>query len=127
MTDKDLLDTIQKLMESNQVDQSTVNQMLLAILLEERSRQSTHQQHTAERLARLETMIETHARACDQLATAVAKLTDYQQQHPTLIYLLRYRTRETTAAIILLFILLSLWYVSGIRQPILKFLGLPEF
>lgn len=47
--------------------------------------------------------------------------------HSPLIYLLRFRTKETIAALLFLIFLLSAWYVSGIRQPILKWLGLPIF
>jgi hypothetical protein len=61
------------------------------------------------------------------LTQAVEQLEAHVRMHPSLVYLLRFRTRETVAALILLFMLLSLWYVSGFRRPILEWLGLPAF
>lgn len=50
-----------------------------------------------------------------------------QMEHPPLLYLLRYQTKKTVFWIVVAFVILSLWYVSGFRQPILDFLGLPIF
>ena len=51
----------------------------------------------------------------------------YLNDHPTLLYLLRFRTKETIATILFVILILSAWYVSGFSQPILKWLGLPSF
>ena len=48
-------------------------------------------------------------------------------EYPSITFLLRYRPKETEAWILIIFVLLSMWWVSGFRQPILEWLGLPTF
>ena len=47
------------------------------------------------------------------------------EDYPTLLWLLRHKTKTTVAVITVIFVLLSLLYVSGLRAPILLWLGLP--
>jgi len=51
----------------------------------------------------------------------------YIHDNPSLVWLLRFRTRQTLAVIVLVFVLLSLMYVSDLRQPLLAALKLPVF
>ena len=44
---------------------------------------------------------------------------------PSLLWLLRFKTKKTVVVIATVFALLSLIYISGIRAPIFELLGLP--
>ena len=59
----------------------------------------------------------------DKLDTVLRMQTD----HPPLLYLLRFHTRKTVMWIVLIFVILSAFYVSSFRIPILEFFGLPIF
>lgn len=63
----------------------------------------------------------------DELGDKLDDVLDMQKEHPSLLYLLRFKTKQTIIWIVIAFIILSLWYVSGFRQPILEFLGIPIF
>ena len=71
--------------------------------------------------------METAVTQIDSMDDKLGKVLRMQEEHPPLLYLLRFQTRKTVFWIILAFLMLSLWYVSGFRQPILEFLGLPVF
>lgn len=47
------------------------------------------------------------------------------EKNPSLLWLLRFRTKKTVTVIVTIFILLSMLYISGIRGPILELIGLP--
>lgn len=57
----------------------------------------------------------------------VDDLEDYKKEHPSLLWLARYRTKQTAIWILIIFIILSIWWVSGFRQPILQYFGIPPF
>jgi hypothetical protein len=61
------------------------------------------------------------------LEQQMAEFEHYMREYPSITWLLRHRTKETITFIVLVFVLLSLWFVSGFRQPILDWLGLPIF
>lgn len=63
----------------------------------------------------------------DELSKTLDAAVKHQEDHPSIIYLLRFKTKQTIAAILFLFMVLSTWFVSGLRQPILEFLGIPLF
>lgn len=63
----------------------------------------------------------------DELSTKIDAAVKHQEDHPSIIYLLRYKTKQTVTALLFLFMVLSSWFVNGIREPILEFLGLPIF
>jgi hypothetical protein len=63
----------------------------------------------------------------DELEDKIDKAVEHQTDHPSLIYLLRFRTKQTIAALIFAFAIFTSWFVSGVRQPILEFFGLPIF
>ena len=63
----------------------------------------------------------------DELSAKIGEAVDHQKTHPSLIYLLRFRTKETLAVLVFAFVIFSSWFVGGVRQPILEFLGLPVF
>jgi methyl coenzyme M reductase beta subunit len=67
----------------------------------------------------------------EEAQRAQTKLLEELKKHllenPSLLWLLRYRTRKTVFWIVVVFIILSLWWISGWRQPILEFFGLPAF
>ena len=81
----------------------------------------------AAEMAELRQLIREQSVNVRRLTRVVQRTEEHLQTHPTLLYLLRFRTKETVAALVFLFVLLSLWYVSGFRQPILRWLGLPLF
>jgi len=63
----------------------------------------------------------------DELSDKIDATIKHQNDFPSVVYLLRYKTKKTIAAIILIFCILSTWFVGGLRQPILDLLGLPTF
>ncbi len=63
----------------------------------------------------------------DELSKKIDDTIKHQEDHPSLIYLLRYRTRKTITALIFIFMILSTWFVSDLRKPILEFFGLSIF
>lgn len=63
----------------------------------------------------------------DVIESKLDSVLEMQVNHPSLIYMLRFQTRRTVMWLIIAFILLSLWWVSGWRQPILEFFGIPAF
>jgi hypothetical protein len=86
--------------------------------------QALNSETSANRLDELETSMIEQFR---ELSSKIDKAVEHQTDHPSLIYLLRFKTKQTIAAIIFAFIIFSSWFVSGVRQPILEFLGLPIF
>ena len=127
MPTNELLEALERLLDDAQVSQETINRLTLALALDNRSRLEEAQERTARELAELRELIRAQSENVSRLARAVEGLEGHLRTHPTLLYLLRFRTRETVAVLVLVFLLLSVWYVSGIRQPILKWLGLPVF
>lgn len=63
----------------------------------------------------------------DELSKKIDDAAKMQSEHPSLLYLLRYDTKRTVATILFIFLVLSTWFVSGVRQPILEWFGLPVF
>ena len=63
----------------------------------------------------------------DELSRKIDDTIKHQEDHPSLIYLLRYRTKKTVTALIFIFMVLSTWFVSDLREPILEFFGLSVF
>ena len=63
----------------------------------------------------------------DELVAHCIEIQRISRENPSLLWLLRFRTKETTIVIITIFVVLSLWWISGWRQPILHWLGLPIF
>lgn len=63
----------------------------------------------------------------DSMEDKLDQVLRMQEEHPPLLYLLRFKTRKTIFWIVFAFLLLSVWYISSFRQPILEFFGLPIF
>ncbi len=124
MTSDELFQTFQELMERDDIDQATINRMLLGLNADTRQRLNDHQQVTAERLSRIETMIEAQAKVAHTTAETVSTLAKYQKDHPSLLFLLRYNTKQTIMVIIIAFLALSILYVSSVRESLLALLGL---
>ena len=55
----------------------------------------------------------------------VEKAVNDWQKHPSILWLLHYKTKLTVSVIVVIFALLSAFYVSGIRSVIMEWLGLP--
>ena len=127
MDHHEFADIVEQLMANPDLDTVVARQLLVAIAADTRARSAELHSISDQNIKLLEHLIQQQSANIDKLTTDVAKLTDYLDQHPPLIYLLRFRTKETIAAIVILFLIASVWYVSGIRQPILKWLGLPVF
>ena len=127
MTGQDLLQTLERLLEEDGFSQEVVNRLVLALALENRHLLEEQQRQTYVELAELRRLLSAQAQNVDRLATAVADTQTYLARHPPLIYLLRYRTRATVTLLLALFVALSLWFVSDLRAPLLRLLGLPQF
>lgn len=127
MTGNELLQTLERLLEEEGLSQDVVNRLVLALALENRHMLEVGQKQTAVELAELRHLLNQQAQNVDRLATAVADTKTYLDLHPPLLYLLRYRTKTTVAALALVLALLSLWLLSDLREPLLRLLGLPVF
>ena len=120
-------DTVQAILEANNLDDKIARQLLLALTLDTREPCRRPPPADKQELAQLREIVETQSRTIETLAAAWADHQQYHKDNPPLLWLLRFRTKETIATILFIILLLSAWYVSGIRQPILKWLGLPIF
>ena len=127
MTSHELLETIERLLEAEGFSQEAVNRLVLALALENRSLFEAYQKQTYRELAELRELLEKQARNVDKLAGAVERTEVYLERHPTLLYCMRYRTKETVAVIVFVFVVLMAWYASGLRTAILGWLGLAGF
>jgi hypothetical protein len=127
MTSHELLETIERLLEAEGFSQEAVNRLVLALALENRSLFEAYQKQTYRELAELRELLEKQARNVDRLAGAVERTDEYLEQHPTLLYLLRYRTKQTIVILVVIFVVLSAWTVSEFREPILRWLGVAGF
>jgi hypothetical protein len=63
----------------------------------------------------------------DNMESMLTDSINMQKKHPSLLYLLRFETKKTIAWIFFAIMIVSIWFVSGIRQPVLEFFGLPIF
>ena len=61
------------------------------------------------------------------LLEGVEQTEAYLERHPTLLYLLRYRTKQTIVVLVVIFVVLSAWTVGGFSEPILRWLGVAGF
>jgi len=127
MSNEDILATIHELLNQEDIDQQVFARLVLAIVLDANHKAAEYQSHTNHNLDELKTLVAEQSESIRALTAVVQAHEQYIQSHPSLIYLLRYRTKETLATLIFILILLSAWYVSSFRQPLLKFLGLPVF
>jgi chromosome segregation ATPase len=75
----------------------------------------------------LQDEVEVGNRRSLRLEEAIRRIDEHTMKHPSLLWSLRFNTVKTLAVIVFIFVILSLWYVSGAREPILDLLGLPIF
>ena len=126
MTDE-FLAALEQILEEGDVPQGTINRIAIVLAMEANNQvQTAELQHTVD-MAELKALIQQQSENISRLSSVVDRHEAYIQTHPSLLYLLRFRTRETAVIIVLFFVVLSIWWVSGFRRPILKYLGLPVF
>ena len=134
----EFLSALEQILEDGNVPQETINRIAIAMAMDAANQLSNYKLDNQQELndiklqsqvdlTELKTLLEAQTKNIDKLSQTVARHDEYLMKHPPLLYLFRYRTRETIAIIVGLFVLLSLWWVSGLRQAILQFLGLPLF
>lgn len=63
----------------------------------------------------------------DRMEDLLKEAIRMQKAHPSLLYSLRFDTKKTVMWILFAFVLLSIWFVSDFRQPVLQFFGFPIF
>lgn len=63
----------------------------------------------------------------NKMDTKLDKVIKMQTDHPSLLYSIRFETRKTIIWLFFVLMIISVWFVSGLRQPILEFFGLPIF
>lgn len=123
----EFLAALEEILRQDDVPQATINKIAIALALDVQNNLNKLELETAVTLHELQTSIQQLTTNIDKLAAVVERHETHLQTHPSLLFLLRYRTKETAAIILALFFLLSLLLVTDLRQPILKFLGLPAF
>lgn len=127
MTNEDFMESLQDILNDPDIPQSAINKIAIAIALDAKSMVINHRLSCSGELRELQEMVVETSKNVDRLADIVEKHDRYNEQHPSIVYLMRFRTRETIVVIVFIFAILSLWWVSTIRQAILQFLGLPSF
>jgi len=127
MDNDDFSSMVQTLLEKEEIDPVIARQLLVAITIYTRAQMHEHHATCTINHDHLINLLKTQTDNIQHLTALLNQHDSYINTHPSIIYLLRYRTKETIATILFLILTLSLWYVSGMRQPILKFLGLPVF
>lgn len=78
-------------------------------------------------ISELKDEVEIGNRRSLRLEEAITRIDQHTIKHPSLLWSLRFNTVKTLTVILIVFVLLSLWFVSGARQPILDLFGLPIF
>ncbi len=81
------------------------------------------QDMTDKRISDIHAMNDKMDRMEDMLKEAIR----IQKDHPSLLYSLRFETKKTLMWLLFALMLISIWFVSGLRQPVLEFFGLPIF
>lgn len=61
----------------------------------------------------------------DRMEDMLVKVIETTTKHPSLLYSLRFETKKTIMWILFAFVILSLWFVSDFRNPILELFGIP--
>ena len=99
-----LIESFKRQLESgSKIDPDAAREMLLAISIDTHS----EVQRINGRLKKVEAVVED------------------VERFPSLWWLLRFKTKNTVAIIVIVFVVLTLFYVSGLRAPIMEWLGLP--
>ena len=127
MNGNEFADAITKILDDQNMDPQATRRLLIALTLDTRTEIAACSIANTKHHDMLEQLIKTQNETLLELTGMIQRHDDYIQTHPSLVYLLRFRTKETVATVLAIVIILSAWYVSGIRQPILEWLGLPVF
>ena len=127
MNGNEIAETVAQLLDNPDIDPRVARRLMVALTLDTRMEFQTCSTSVSLNFNKLETLIETQSDNIARLESIISRHEEYLQKHPSLVYLLRYRTKESAVVILSSIMILSLWYVSGIRQPILKWLGWPVF
>ena len=124
---EEFLDQLEEILRDENVPQETINKIAVALALDAGRRVDRFEQQMDGYMDELRALIQLQTENIARLTADVQAQKAYMAQHPSLLYLLRFRTKETVATILFIILVLSMWYVSGIRQPLLKWFGLPVF
>ena len=127
MNGNEFIDAITKVLEDQDIDPQATHRLLIALTIDTRTEIAACSIANDKHHELLEELIKTQRDTLNELKQMIQRHDEYIRTHPSLVYLLRYRTRETLALFFVIILILSLWYVSGFRQPILKWLGWPVF
>ena len=133
MADRNLTDQLSTLLKDNATPQSVVNEVLASMAIvtandmSELIEASHRQEQKLDELVRSINDLTAQIKAVDDIPERVTAIENKYLNYPSLVWLLRFRTKNTVTIIVLVFVALSLWFVSGARQPILSALGLPIF
>ena len=113
--DTRLVEELKRLIEDDGVSPEAYNRLLLVALISMNEQLIVIQQ----RLAGLETLEQERTTRLDKLEQMVT-------DNPSLVWLLRFRTRATLIIILAIFVVLSLWFVSDFRKWLFVLAGLPS-
>lgn len=131
--DRNLTEELGAMLRDEKTPQSVVNDVLASIALTQSrdmdsliAASQRQEKKLDDIIGRLKIM-DAKTSAMNDVPARLSKIEHYISDNPSLVWLMRYKTRQTITIIVLAFVLLSIFYVSGFRQPMLKFLGLPVF
>ena len=131
--DDSLTDQISRLLKDKDTPQDVVNEVLASMAIVQSKDMDTLIESVGEQGEKIDTM----ARSLDTLALEVRaisagrrrllEVSETVRRYPSITWLLNHKTRQTITVIVVVFVILSLWFVSGFRAPLLTYLGLPVF
>ena len=111
------MDTIEAVKNmGNQVPPDVRDQLILSELISIKQKLATN----GEQLRRIE-------QANNERLAAIEQANSDRDEYPSILWLLRHKTWKTSAAIAIVFILLSTIWISSIRAAALERLGWPVF
>ena len=127
MNGNEFIDAISQLLDEQDLDPQTTHRLLIALTIDTRTEIAACSIANDKHYELLEELITTQRNTTNELRQMIQRHDEYIGTHPSLVYLLRYQTKKTLTLFVFIILILSLWYVSGFRQPILRWLGWPVF
>ncbi len=120
---EEFLRALEEILKADDVPQETINKIAIALALDAQNNLSRYKVESAVALSEIRALIQAQSDNIDKLTAVVQRQETYMQTHPTLLYMIRFRTKETITVILFVFLLLSVLWVPEVRRPMLAFLG----
>ncbi len=90
----EFLEALNKILAEDNVPQATINKVAIAIALDAKNSVIEHKLEQATKMGELRDSIQQQTDNIDKLTAVVAKHEEFQQTHPSLLWLLRFQTKK---------------------------------